>query len=81
MLIQERKLLKRILVVKKGTPTDLIYIELKRPDIISKIKDSKVNQNICTTPEDAAKSLMHSVCVNIFLFTNIEPFSCRQSKS
>ena len=35
----EQKALRSILKVKKGTSTDLIYNELKRPDIISKIKD------------------------------------------
>ena len=35
----ELKALKAILQVKKGTSTDLIYNELHRPDIISKIKD------------------------------------------
>ena len=39
ILIKERKMLKRILGVKQGTSNDLIYIELERPDIISRIKD------------------------------------------
>ena len=35
----EMKALKAILKVKKGTANDLILHELRRPDIISKIKD------------------------------------------
>lgn len=35
----ELKALKAILKVKKGTTNDLVYHELRRPDIISKIKD------------------------------------------
>ena len=39
----EQKALKAILKVKSGTSNDLIYNELKRPDIISRIKDSQRN--------------------------------------
>ena len=39
--LTEQKALKAILKVKKGTSTDLIYNELKRADIISRIKDSQ----------------------------------------
>ena len=35
----EMKALKSILKVKKGTSTDLVYYELRRPDIVSRIKD------------------------------------------
>ena len=45
ILIQERKLLKRILGVKQGTSNDLIYIELGRCDIISRIKDLQFKFN------------------------------------
>ena len=45
ILTQERKLLKRILGVKQGTSNDLIYIELDRCDIISRIKDLQYNFN------------------------------------
>ena len=41
LLLTERKILKRILNVKKGTPDDLIYHELQRGDIVSKIKDKQ----------------------------------------
>ena len=40
ILVQVRKVLKRILGVKKGTSNDLIYIELDRTDIISRIKQT-----------------------------------------
>ena len=68
ILIQERKLLKRILGVKKGTPNDLLYIELKRPDIISRIKDLqyKFNQKICTTSiEDAVVAQAYNMCKDL----------------
>ena len=39
----EMKVLKRILNVKSGTSNDLVYYELKRCDIISKIKDQQYN--------------------------------------
>ena len=39
IMLAERKALKRILKVKLGTSNDLVYNELKRPGIISKIKD------------------------------------------
>ena len=39
--LAEQKALKCILKVKASTSTDLIYNELKRPDVISKIKDSQ----------------------------------------
>ena len=37
--LSEQKALRSILKVKKGTCIDLLYHELKRPDIISRIKD------------------------------------------
>ena len=37
----ELKALKAILQVKSGTSTDIVYNELRRPDIISRIKDSQ----------------------------------------
>ena len=39
--LYEQKALRAILKVKKGTTVDLMYNELKRPDIISRIKDSQ----------------------------------------
>ena len=39
----EIKLLKRILNIKKGTSTTLVYYELKRPIITAKIKDKQYN--------------------------------------
>ena len=38
LLLLERKFLKRILQVKPGTPNEIVYAELGRCDIISKIK-------------------------------------------
>ena len=35
----EQKALKAVLKVKKGTSTDLLYNEIKRPDIMARIKD------------------------------------------
>ena len=59
----EQKALKAILKVKKGTSTDLIYNELKRPDIISKIKDLqwKFYHRIRNLNDDVAlvKSYIH----------------------
>ena len=40
--LDEQKALRCILKVKKGTSTDLLYNELKRPDVIARIKDSQV---------------------------------------
>ena len=37
----ETDILRRILKVKKTTSTDLIYYELNRPDIVSKLKDAQ----------------------------------------
>ena len=39
LLKDERKILKTILGVKQGTSNDHVYLELSRPDIVSKIKD------------------------------------------
>ena len=62
LLSIERKALKRILKVKSGTSTDLLYYELRRPDIISKIKDMQYNffQRVCAIRTDDAivKSIM-----------------------
>ena len=41
--LAEQKALRSILKVKEGTSIDLLYNELKRPDIISKIKDAQRN--------------------------------------
>ena len=62
ILVQERKVLKRILGVKKGASNDLIYIELDRPDIISRIKDlhHKFSKKVITTSsEDAIVAHAH----------------------
>ena len=40
ILVQQRKVLKIIIGVKKGTSNDLIYIELDRTDIISRIRQT-----------------------------------------
>ena len=39
--LYEQKALRAILKVKKGTTVDLMYNELKRPNIISRIKDNQ----------------------------------------
>jgi hypothetical protein len=43
LILAEQKALRSILEAKNGTSTDLLYNELKRPDIISKIKDAQRN--------------------------------------
>ena len=59
----EQKALKAVLKVKKGTSTDLIYNELKRPDIISKIKDmqKKIYHRVLNLNDHDAlvKSFLH----------------------
>ena len=56
ILATERKLLKRILKVKPSTPNDIIYVELNRCDIISKIKhrQRKFYKKCKTLKEDEA---------------------------
>ena len=65
--IIEQKALKSVLKVQKGTSTDLIYNELKRPDVISRIKDLqwKFYQRILNLNDDDAvvKSFTH-LCDN-----------------
>ena len=71
ILIQERKLLKRILGVKKGTSNELIYIELNRPDIISKIKDLQYNFNqkvSKTSSEDAIVADAYNMCKELPIY-------------
>ena len=43
LLLEERKILKRILGVKPNTPDDILYVELKRCDIITKTKQRQFN--------------------------------------
>ena len=65
LLLIERKALKRILKVKSGTSTDLVYHELRRPDIISKIKDMQYNffQRVCAIQtEDAIVKSIMDIC-------------------
>ena len=54
--LAEQKALRSILQVKKGTSIDLLYNELKRPDIISKVKDSqyKFYQKVLNLNEEEA---------------------------
>ena len=60
--LAEQKALRSILQVKKGTSTDLLYNEIKRPDVIARIKDSQYNffQKVLSLNEDEAmvKSLL-----------------------
>ena len=52
----ERKALKAILKVKSGTTNDLVYHELRRGDIVSKIKDRQCNfyKKLVQLPDDEA---------------------------
>ena len=54
--LYEQKALRAILKVKQGTSIDLMYNELKRPDVISKIKDNqyKFYQKISEFNEEEA---------------------------
>ena len=56
ILLIERKALKRCLGVKSSTPTDIIYIEVNKADIISNILDKQYNffQKISNLSEDEA---------------------------
>ena len=63
----EQKALKAVLRVKSGTSNDLVYNELKRPDIISRIKDSQ--RNFCQRlvkldDNDAIVKSFISLCQN-----------------
>ena len=70
--LAEQKALRSILKVKKGTSIDLLYNELKRPDIISSIKDSQYQffEKLATLTEDDAlvKSILR-LCENTPLWT------------
>ena len=59
--------LKRCLGVKKSTPTDLIYTEINRPDIISSLKDrqQKFFQKLCKlTQHEALVKVIMERCEN-----------------
>ena len=43
LLAEERKMLKRILQVKSNTPDNIIYVELNRCDVVTKIKCRQYN--------------------------------------
>ena len=43
LLATEKKALKSCLGIKSGTTTDLIYVEINRPDIVAVIKDRQFN--------------------------------------
>ena len=61
----EVEALKRCLGVKNGTPNDLVYMELQKPDIISCIKDRqyKFHEKIMQlTPEDAVVRSIWNLC-------------------
>ena len=71
ILGQERKLLKRILGVKHGTTNELVYIELNRSDIISKIKDLQYNFNqkiSKTSVEDAIAAQAYNMCKDLPIY-------------
>ena len=68
LLKEEREILKRILGVKRGTSNDHIYIELSRPDIVSRIKDRQYNffSKILLLPEeDAIVKQMITYCKDL----------------
>ena len=54
--LAEQKALRSILQVKNGTAIDLLYNEIKRPDIVSRIKDSqyKFYQKVLSLDEEEA---------------------------
>ena len=83
ILTQERKMLKIILGVKKGTSNDLIYIKLKQPDIISRTKDLqyKFNQKICTTQiEDAVVANAYAMCKELPVYKYYNQLSSDNQK-
>ena len=64
----EKKVLKTILKVKSGTTNDLVYHELRRGDIVSKIKDRqhKFFNKIKEIPQDEAiVSKVLELCKNL----------------
>ena len=70
ILIHKRKLLKSFLGIKKGTPNDLVYIELNRPDMLSRIKDwqHKCYQKVrMTSVEDAIAAEAYQMCKNLLI--------------
>ena len=61
----ERKVLKAILKVKKGTTNDLIYHELRRADIVAKVKDRQFqffNKITKLQREDAIVKVIYDIC-------------------
>ena len=74
----EQKALRSILKVKKGTSADLIYNELKRPDIISKIKDTQYNffSKMSTLHnEDAVVKSIVDTCRSTPFVDHYKPFT------
>ena len=67
LLKTELQILKRILNIKSGTCSDLVYYELKRPPIILKIRDRqfKFFEKIkCLSPENATIQNYIFICNN-----------------
>ena len=65
--LAEQKALRCILGVKNSTPVDLLYNEIKRPDIIAKIKDLQYNfyQKVKEfTEEEAVVRSILRICTN-----------------
>ena len=63
--LAEQKALRAILQVKKGTTIDLLYNEIKRPDVMSVIKDSqyKFYQKVkCLKKEEAVVVFILELC-------------------
>ena len=72
----ERKAIKRCLGVKSGTPNDVVYSELNRPDLVSVIKDRqhKFFEKISELPEDEA--IVKRICI---LCNNTNPIRYYQT--
>ena len=67
-LFKKRKMIKKILGVKQGTSNDLVYIELGRSDIISRIKDLQFmfNEKISqVTVEEAILASAYEMCKDL----------------
>ena len=74
ILADERKLLKRILHCKSNTPTNIIYVELNRCDIITKIKYRQYlfyNKFKQLNPDDSTARNILDLCSRLKIYSNI----------
>ena len=77
ILADERKLLKRILHCKSNTPSNIIYVELNRCDIITKIKYRQYlfyNKFKHLNPNDSAARNILDLCSRLDIFNYYEHF-------